>query len=234
METAWQQKEITEHYLRDVRGAIPYGADQIKLMLQLMAHFDVQTDVIMDLGCGNGFLAKTLFQAFSVKHAYLLDHSGPMLERAAEELASYAAQCELLKHDLEESLLTLAEKESVDCIVSGFAIHHLPHERKRELYREVYQLLAPGGMFINIEHTASASDALEAFFDERFIDHLTAKGNKSRDEVAREYRQRPDKADNLLLGADRQVDWLREIGFTHADCYFKWLELSVFGGIKPA
>jgi tRNA (cmo5U34)-methyltransferase len=29
------------------------------------------------------------------------------------------------------------------------------------------------------------------------------------------------------------VGWLREIGFQQADCYFKWLELAVFGGQKP-
>ena len=32
---------------------------------------------------------------------------------------------------------------------------------------------------------------------------------------------------------ETQVGWLREIGFEHADCYMKWLELAVFGGVKP-
>ncbi len=41
-----------------------------------------------------------------------------------------------------------------------------------------------------------------------------------------------DKADNILAPAEEQVGWLREIGFLHADCYFKWLELAVFGGVK--
>ena len=44
---------------------------------------------------------------------------------------------------------------------------------------------------------------------------------------------RPDKADNILERVEEQVKWLREIGFDHADCYFKFLELAVFGGVKP-
>jgi hypothetical protein len=32
---------------------------------------------------------------------------------------------------------------------------------------------------------------------------------------------------------EAQAGWLREIGFEQADCYLKWWELAVFGGIKP-
>jgi hypothetical protein len=30
------------------------------------------------------------------------------------------------------------------------------------------------------------------------------------------------------------LSWLREIGSSHVDCYFKWLELTVMAGVKPA
>jgi hypothetical protein len=69
-------------------------------------------------------------------------------------------------------------------------------------------------------------------YDELFIDHLALYNKRDRSEVAREYAHRPDKADNILERVDVQVDWLREIGYRHADCYFKWLELAVFGGVK--
>ncbi|PAE14628.1 methyltransferase type 12, partial [Virgibacillus sp. 7505] len=52
-------------------------------------------------------------------------------------------------------------------------------------------------------------------------------------EVKEEYENRPDKADNILENVYAQVQWLRQIGFDHADCYFKWMELAVFGGVKP-
>lgn len=65
-----------------------------------------------------------------------------------------------------------------------------------------------------------------------FIDHLVEFNKGDREVIASEYYARPDKADNILERVDIQVGWLRDIGYQHADCYFKWLELAVFGGVK--
>jgi hypothetical protein len=37
---------------------------------------------------------------------------------------------------------------------------------------------------------------------------------------------------NHLLDVETQVRWLREIGFAQVDCFWKWRELALFGGIK--
>ena len=105
-------------------------------------------------------------------------------------------------------------------------------QRKKNCIRKYTTLLAPGGIFINIEHTASATPKIEKLHDELFIDHLSAHNKRDRQEVAKEYYNRPDKEDNILERVDIQVNWLREIGFKHSDCYFKWMELAVFGGVK--
>jgi SAM-dependent methyltransferase len=47
--------------------------------------------------------------------------------------------------------------EPLDAIVSGYCIHHLSNDRKRELYREIYHRLTPDGGFLKIEHCARAS-----------------------------------------------------------------------------
>jgi len=39
---------------------------------------------------------------------------------------------------------------------------------------------------------------------------------------------------NQLLDVETQVAWLREIGFAQVDCFWKWRELAVFGGMRPA
>ncbi len=230
--TQWQRQDVTQHYLEQVRGGIPFGAEQINVMLQVIQHFKKDVQKIMDLGCGNGFLGKVLLDTYPNAQVIFIDHSEPMVEQAKEYLAAYQNQSTVMHGDFSESLGEFAESDSVDCIVSGFAIHHLPHEKKKKLYTEIYTLLKDGGIFINIEHTASATAKLESLYDKQFVQHLANYNQKSTEEIEKEYYSRPDKEDNILERVDIQVNWLREIGYQHADCYFKWFELAVFGGVK--
>lgn len=230
--TNWQREDVTEHYLKQVRGGIPYGVDQVKIMLQVINYFCPHPKKIMDLGCGNGFLAEILLKSFPDAEAILIDHSQPMIIAAREYMNEYKDRCAIFHDDLAHSITKYAEPGSIDCIVSGFAIHHLPNEQKKMLYEDIYRLLADGGVFINIEHTASATREIEKLYDELFIDHISTYHQRNREEVAEEYRHRPDKEDNILEKVDIQIKWLQDLGFKHVDCYFKWMELAVFGGVK--
>ncbi len=232
MKTTWQREDVTTHYLQKVRGGIPFGAEQANLMLEVVKHFVKEPQLIMDLGCGNGFLAEILLRTYPTAKAMCMDHSAPMIEQAKVNMEKFEKRCEIILADFSKKITMYAEPNSVDIIVSGYAIHHLPHAMKKTLYKEIYHLLKPGGIFINVEHTASATTELEQLYDKLFVDHLVAFNKGDREEIASEYYARPDKADNILERVDIQVGWLRDIGYQHADCYFKWMELTVFGGVK--
>jgi hypothetical protein len=58
-------------------------------------------------------------------------------------------------------------------------------------------------------------------------------GMRSFEELEQEYKNRPDKAANILAPVELQCDWLREIGYEEVDCYFRIYELAVFAGRKP-
>ena len=51
----------------------------------------------------------------------------------------------------------VAEWSPYDAIVSGLSIHHQPDDRKRTVYGEIFGLLNPGGVFVNIEHGSATS-----------------------------------------------------------------------------
>lgn len=154
---------------------------------------------------------------------------------------SRAPQARVVKADFASPrwVDAVSSYQPFDIVVSGFAIHHLPDERKRELYSEVYQLLSSGGIFLNLEHVASRTPAGEQLFDEFFVDHLhgyhaASDPGKPRELIAATYYKRPDKKENMLTPVDEQCQWLREIGFNDVDCFFKVFELALFGGRKAS
>lgn len=125
-----------------------------------------------------------------------------------------------------------------DVIVSGYAVHHLADQRKQELYREIFGLLAPGGLF-NTEHVSSNTSWVESISDNLHVDsvytfHVRKGSRKTWEEIANEYVHRPDQQGNILTPVEAQCDWLRGCGFQDVDCYFKIFERAVFGGRRPA
>jgi ubiquinone/menaquinone biosynthesis C-methylase UbiE len=227
--SSWQNADVARRFLDIRRSAIPYAGDQIEIMLHLVRHFVGEPKRVLDLGCGDGILARAVLTVFSNASAMLIDHSPPMLERARQAMAPFRDRFVIVPGELGEPLDRVVTS-SFDLVVSGFAIHHLPTERKRALYAEIFGFLEPGGLFVQIEHVASATPCGEKLFDKLYVDSLAAHNGRPREQVEAEYLTRPDRADNKLESVERQLEWLREIGYGEVDCFFKWMELTVFAG----
>lgn len=242
-DTAWQATGLADTYLDGVRGAIPLASVQIDILIRLARAAQPTAASLLDLGCGDGILGHALLEAYNggVTAAVFADFSPRMLAAARQRLAGYEGyflEIDYARREWGEQARSVLPPRSAgfDVVVSGFSIHHQPDSRKREIYEEIYSLLSPGGIFLNLEHVASASRWVEEQFESYFIDALYqyhAPSGKTRDVVAADYYHRPDKVANLLAPVEFQCDWLREIGFDHVDCYLKVFELALFGGIKP-
>ena len=119
-----------------------------------------------------------------------------------------------------------------DAVVSGLAIHHIPAERKRALFAEAFELLEPGGIFVNMDYV-SIEGPLQGLFDEQMranaVEHEHASGGtRSADEVdVEDDDDRPDTVED-------QLRWLREAGFEQVEVHFKWAEAAIYGGSRPA
>jgi ubiquinone/menaquinone biosynthesis C-methylase UbiE len=166
---------------------------------------------ILDLGTGDGRLLALVKLDHPDAAAVALDFSPIMLE-AAQKRFDGDSSATVRTHNLDQPLPELGK---FDAVVSSFAIHHLTHERKRELYAEVYRVLNPGGVFCNLEHVSSPTRELH-------------------EEFLRRIGWTPESEDpsNKLLEVEIQLAWLREIGFVDVDCFWKWRELALLAGRK--
>ena len=231
----WKSSELGKLYLEGVRSAVPFAAEQIEVLLRVAMAAVPDAKRILDLGCGDGILGRALIDQYAESCGIFVDFSEYMLDAAKAK--SPIGRCEFVLADYGNPNWVAAVKKfsPFDIVVSGFSIHHQPDERKQQVYHEIFGLLAPGGMFLNLEHVKPFSTITSKVFDEIFIDNLctVAEEGTSREQVANQYHNRPDKEANILASVSDNCRWLRESGFAEVDSYFKALELALFGGIKP-
>ena len=235
----WKLPTIVNRFL-SYRAAIPMAQEQLGVMTSILKTRARPIENFMDLGCGDGILGAAILGEYPAAHGVLVDFSEPMLEQAREQLKEYADQLvfENLDYGDPAWINRIQDLGSFDAIVSGYSIHHQPDTRKRQVYEEIYSLLKPEGWFINIEHVASAAQLNINLFENHYVTARYAieqreRGTRTFDQIADEYKNRPDKAANILASTELQCDWLREIGYEEVDCYFRIYELAVFGGRKP-
>jgi len=203
----WQSPEHALDYLRRA-DSIPHRVEGESTLLEFLPE---ETHRVLDLGSGGGRLLSLVKAARPHAQFVALDFSPAMLEALSAHFAADSSIA-IVAHDLEKKLPELGR---FDAVVSSFAIHHVPHARKRSLYGEIFEILVPGGVFCNLEHVASPTPVLHR----RFLKAIAC------DE---------EDPSNKLLDLETQLAWLREIGFAEVDCHWKWRELALLAGQKPA
>jgi tRNA (cmo5U34)-methyltransferase len=209
MVNLWSTTEHALGYLAKADG-IPHRTEGEAVLLDYIPN---TANRILDLGTGDGRLMGLLKIDRPQSTGVALDFSTVMLEQAQERFKDDHS-IEIISHNLDDQLPDLGR---FDAIVSSFAIHHVTHDRKQSLYAEIFDRLVPGGVFANLEHVASPNRKTH-------IQFLTKIG----------YTPETEDPSNKLLDVETQLGYLRGIGFTDVDCYWKWLELALLIGIKPA
>jgi SAM-dependent methyltransferase len=161
---------------------------------------------ILDLGCGDGRLTALLLDAYPESEAICVDMSATMLDAARDRFAG-DPRVTFATHRLDDPLPFTGP---FDAIVSSLAIHHVTDARKRGLYAECGGLLAPGGVFANLEIVASPTQELH----DRWRDEMGARDDPS----------------DVLRDLASQLAWIDDAGLDHVDCIWKWRSLALMRG----
>ncbi len=204
----WSSREHVADYLQRADSISHRQEGEAALLEFISPH----AQRILDLGTGDGRLLALVWNALrnrEAREAIAVDFSPAMLDAVRQRFAEEPS-IHIVAHNLDEPLPVL---EKFDAVVSSFAIHHLVHERKQGLYREIYDGLNPGGVFCNLEHVASPTARLH----EEFLHGIG-------------FTVETEDPSNKLLDLETQLAWLREIGFVDVDCHWKWRELALLGG----
>lgn len=211
--------------------ASTYDSDRAKLIPCYDAFYRRATDLIahdarniLDLGAGTGLLSQFVRQWYPNAHIVLADLSEPMIAKARVRFANDS------NVTFEVTDYTTAPiNGTYDSIVSALSIHHIDDDAKRALFAKIFKALRPGGTFVNAEQVAGPTPQIDSLYKALWLEQVREAG-ATREQIADSlYRQQDDRCASV----EDQLDWMREAGFTDADCWFKDNRFAVLSGTRP-
>jgi SAM-dependent methyltransferase len=123
--------------------------------------------LVLELGCGPGFLAEQLLKHCNISYYALVDFSPHMLELSRKRLAAFKDRTAFLQRNFKQKNWAAALPAEFDLVVSLQAVHELRHaSRIPRLYTQIHHLLVPGGSVLICDHVNSSvpSHGREAHF----------------------------------------------------------------------
>jgi tRNA (cmo5U34)-methyltransferase len=195
---------------------------------------------VLELCCGEGLLAELVLGNYPRCQLTGLDGSPAMLDRARQRLARFGERFQGQLFELEEHNWR-AGFNGLAGVISSLAVHHLDGAGKQRLYRDVFQMLAPGGALVIADVIAPAGPsgntlAAQAWDEAVYQRCLEIDGHAGRftefQELEWNLYRYPDPMDKPSPIYD-QLAWLIEAGFSQADVYWLYAGHAIFGGVKP-
>jgi tRNA (cmo5U34)-methyltransferase len=237
----WGDRGKVAWFVENAETVIPRRREQLGLLAELIPAPRDAAIAVLDLGAGFGAVTEQILTRYVNASVTCVDGSAEMVRIARERMAKYGARVRFCNGDLAEAAWRRPVGGSFEAAVSAVAIHHLSDERKRVLYREVYELLRPGGVFLNNDLVATPQ-VLRTRFEELNLlaiqeqDRLKRGWERPLEEIHAEMREQLQAAGpqhhSQIADLSDQLEWLREAGFKSVDCYWRYLDLSIFGGAK--
>jgi len=215
----WGSKEYDQDWVsKDSRRAAEREA-QFTATITWLSVFIGGRSRVMDLGCGPGTLAEKLLAAFPEMSVICSDGSDEMLRLARERLASFGERASFMQADFGADRWIADLPRELDAVVSARAIHNL---RKLKLigpvYGQIFELLRPGGLFLNIERVNFSTPALRRYYRD----------------LQTKTRGRAAKMDGAAPNLLQQFRLLKRAGFRDIDCFWREGNTAIVGGFKKA
>jgi len=177
------------------------------------------TGSILDLGAGTGLLTEWVMKKYPKAEYTLVDIADGMLDIAKERFKG-ASNISFKIEDYRSGI----SGGKYDAIVSAMSIHHLDSNEKRQLYKNIYDSLKNGGVFVNADQVKGEDDESEEIVKGYQLDYIE-NCSLSREEKDKTYeRIKLDKMDTM----SDQMCMLKEAGFRSVDIYYKYYNYIVF------
>jgi tRNA (cmo5U34)-methyltransferase len=178
---------------------------------------------ILDLGAGTGLFSSFIRSKYPKASLTLIDLSEEMLKEARHRFSDDPAVSYITA-----DYTSYRFPQQYDAVISSLSIHHLSHPDKKALFRTVYELLTEDGTFVNADQAAGTTPFIDRYYMKQWEDAIRQSGLSAKAIEASIERRKIDR--NATV--HDQLEWLREAGFSDADCIYKHNGFAVFAALK--
>lgn len=216
--------QLSSKYSDLIKKCVPRYDELLNTMF-LYLEPDFKPLRILDLGCGTGNLTQKILEYFPDAQIDALDLSEDILEESRKRFGN-KSNMNYLQADFKSMNLPLG---NYDLVMSSIAIHHVEDPFKLKLYKEVYQSLKKGGLFIFADQTRGITD--EIYF--KNIECWKAEALKlgSTEENWNMWMEHQD-AHDFHSPVGWHLENLKKAGFNDVDLLSKYLMWGVFWAKK--
>ena len=228
---------------------VPGRQERMELMVRTIRATQQSVGRVLDLGCGAGSLTVALLEAFPQARVFGIDFDPTMILLAKERLARFGDRAVLALADLRDAFWCKSLPAPMDATVSITALHWLTPQQLSGLYRQLAEILRPGGILLNSDHVGSDLSLVQKLWKQH----------------AQQMRQHPDNcgtddwegfwnayAEILNLDINEihkrvigsweggveeglplawHFDQMRARGFVSVDCFWRSCGDAIYGGI---
>jgi SAM-dependent methyltransferase len=117
---------------------------------------------IVDLGCGDAWLATHAFRELPVKSYFGVDLSEAAVERAKANLAGWQASADVVCGNLAEFVANQAN-QIANFVLASNSLHHFDSDTKGAILRDCFRILSPGGIFCWIDPFRNEQESREVY-----------------------------------------------------------------------
>jgi tRNA (cmo5U34)-methyltransferase len=237
-QATWGDKGFIENWASKGSWQAPIRGVQTAMVLRMIPH-PVEAPIrILDIGAGYGALAAAVLCDRLHATAVCLDASEAMLKLGPEKNSNLKNRMTFVQGSLESPDWLNSVNGSFDAVISSRALHHFTeNQRRRDIFKEVFNLVRSGGCFINADNVRAATKSLTERYRsarDEYLDRFVRQSSggkmnlvKARAATPSSYHG-PHNNGNL----EEELAWLKEAGFVDVDCFWKLTTTVVYGGFK--
>ena len=226
---AWAfDAEVTQAFDDMLRRSIPQYDVMRQAVFDLGCKYIQRASDIVDLGCSRGEAFAPFIDKFGVSNRYVgIEVSESMLEAARERFSGLikTGYVDIRNFDLRTGYPSVSASLTL-CILT---LQFTPIEYRQRILRDIWKTTKPGGALILVEKVLGGDAELDARMVELYY-KLKGENGYSIDSIDR--KRHSLEGVLVPVTAAWNEDLLKQAGFAHVDCFWRWMNFAGWVAVK--